>query len=87
MLHQLNSRPELLFAFLYTDYPHRQPPPPICNPAAEAKPKTSYYFGLHVQSAAFLPHPLHLPFSIGLPHFLQGEQPQLWHMVYPFPRP
>jgi hypothetical protein len=38
-------------------------------------------FGLlQVHFAAGLPQPEQTPFSIGLPHFLQGEQPQDWHI-------
>jgi len=32
-------------------------------------------FGLQVHSEAFFLQPLQTPFSIGIPHFLQGEQP------------
>jgi hypothetical protein len=46
---------------------------------------TELYFALQVHSEDFLPHPLQTPFLIGLPHFLHGLHPQLWHIIYPFP--
>jgi hypothetical protein len=40
----------------------------------------NYFKGLHVHSEDFLPQPEQTFFSIGLPHFLHGVQPHVWHI-------
>lgn len=40
-----------------------------------------YFFGLQVHFEEGLPQPEQTLFFIGLPHFMHGLQPQLWHIA------
>jgi hypothetical protein len=40
--------------------------------------------GGQVHSLEGLPQPEQTPFSMGMPHFLQGEHPHVWHIEIPF---
>jgi hypothetical protein len=44
---------------------------------AKALLKVALIHYSQVHSSLFLPHPLQTPFLIGLPHFSQGEHPQV----------
>jgi len=45
---------------------------------------TRYFFGGQLQLAAGFLQPVHTPLLISLPHLLQGEHPQTWHMFFSF---
>jgi hypothetical protein len=43
-----------------------------------------FFAGLQVHLSEGFLQPEQTLFSMGLPHFLQGEQPHVWHMVVSF---
>jgi hypothetical protein len=53
----------------------------------DLSPTNSHFFaGLQEHLSAGFLQPEQTLFSMGLPHFLQGEQPHVWHMAFSFSR-